>query len=392
MFEFRDYPFPYKSMLAVCSDLDETPDAATYFAISRYLNTRSHTAIGQGVDLEIGNTLFFDMAPGEFSYWHATDREREHTRALIHSGHIDCLHSFGDLADTRAHAQRALEELDRHDCRIRCWVDHAVAPSNLGTDIMVGYGDDPGRAVYHSDLTIDYGVRYVWVGRVTSCIGQNAPYSATTSLRSERSLASLINTGRDITKYARATFGDDKYAMHRGNRLTRPYTLRDGHRVWEFIRCNPHPHGVSVGDDAQGFGEAVSEAALEHLVRRRGVSIIYTHLGKHVDAEEIFPVQTRKGFERLADAQRRGDILIATTRRLLDYQTARRTVTVEATAKHVALTLPDGVPADGLAWRWQGETPTVTVNEREVTPIRAEEGWRSWLALPWPRLTYPLDG
>lgn len=391
MFELRDYPFPYKSMLAVCSDLDETPDAQTYFAISRYLNTDAQTPLGKGVGLEVGNTLFFDMQPGEFSYWHASEAERDVTRALIRSGHIDCIHSYGDLADAREHAQRALDELSRHDCHIRCWVDHAIAPSNLGTDIMVGYGDHPKKAVYHADLTVAYGIRYVWIGRVTSCIGQNVPYSPTTSLRTERSLPSLFNTGRDFAKYARATLGDDKYGMHRNNRLMRPYLLRDGQKVTEFIRCNPHPHGVSVGDDAQGFGDAINEAALEHIVRRRGVSIIYTHLGKHVDREQVFPAQTRMGFERLAEAQRRGDILIATTRRLLDYCAARQAVRIKATPSHVALTLPEELPADGLTWRWQGETPRVTVNGCDVAPTRVEEGRRTWLSLPWPRLSYPLS-
>ncbi len=377
-------------MLAVCSDLDETPDADTYFAIAKYLNTGEQTPIGKGVGLEIGNTLFFDMAPGEFSYWGACEAERRYARALIHSGHIDCLHSFGDLAATRDHAQRALDELERHNCRIRCWVDHAIAPSNLGPDIMAGFGDDPEHEVYHADLTLAYGIRYVWVGRVTACIGQNVPYSPTTSLRAERSLQSLINTGRDIAKIARATLGDDKYGMHRGNLLMRPFALRDGQRATEFIRCNPHPHGVSVGDDALGFGQAITEAALGHLIQRRGVSVIYTHLGKHVDAEHILPAQTRMGFERLADAQHRGDILIATTRRLLDYLTARQTVQFEASPSLVALTLPSGIPGDGLAWRWQGETPRVTVNGRDVSPVRVEEGWRTWLTLPWPRLSFPL--
>ena len=128
----RRIPYPYAAMLAICSDLDETPNKDIYFEIIRYLNTTGPTRIGRGVKLEIGNTIYFDMPSGQFSYWNTDDAGREMIRALIRSGHIDCLHSYGDLATTRAHADRALNELSRRDCKLEVWVDHGVAPSNLG--------------------------------------------------------------------------------------------------------------------------------------------------------------------------------------------------------------------------------------------------------------------
>ena len=129
--------------------------------------------MGTGVGLEVGNTIYFDMPPGHFSYWNTDDESREKIRALIRSGHIDCLHSFGDTATTRKHAAKALEELERHGCRLKVWVDHAVAPTNFGPDIMKGYGDIPGHPAYHADLTLAHGIEFVWMGRVTSVIGQN---------------------------------------------------------------------------------------------------------------------------------------------------------------------------------------------------------------------------
>src|SRR5258708_28717945 len=33
---------------------------------------------------------------------------------------------------TRAHAGRALDDLARHGCGVKVWIDHAVAPSNFG--------------------------------------------------------------------------------------------------------------------------------------------------------------------------------------------------------------------------------------------------------------------
>ena len=128
----RPFPFPYRAALAICSDLDETPSAVAYLETARFLTTTEPTALGTGVGLEAGNTIYFDMPAGQFSYWNADDRGRGEVRALIRSGHVDCLHSFGDLATTRAHAGRALDELARHDCALAVWVDHGVAVSNFG--------------------------------------------------------------------------------------------------------------------------------------------------------------------------------------------------------------------------------------------------------------------
>ncbi len=391
MLELRDYPFPFKSMLAICSDLDETPSAAEYFAISSYLNSDTNTPIGKGVSLEVGNTLYFDMAPGQFAYWGAGAADQERARALIRSGHIDCFHSYGDLANSRAHAGRALEELARYDCAIHAWVDHAVAPTNFGPDIMLGRGDVKSDPAYHADLTVSQGLRYVWIGRVTSCIGQEVAYSATTGIRQERSASAFINTAKGIAKQLKASLGDGKYAMHQGNGLTRRYTLRDGHELTEFIRCNPHPHGVSVGDHSQGFGDALNEAALEHLVRRRGASVIYTHLGKHVTGDQLFPHSTRRAFERLSERQKQGDILVATTLRLLDYHAAKKSTRIYNKETHLELELPENLPADGLTWAWNSSaTPRVLVNGAEIAVERHETSSRVWLSVPWPKLTYPL--
>ena len=139
----------------------------------RFLNTTASTGCGAGVGIEVGNTIYFDMPSDQFSYWNTDDAGRARVRALIQSGHVDCLHSFGDLASTRAHAARALDDLERHGCRLRVWIDHAVAPSNFGEDVMRGAGDVEGSSAYHADLTSAFGIEYVWRGRVTSVIGQN---------------------------------------------------------------------------------------------------------------------------------------------------------------------------------------------------------------------------
>src|SRR5688572_31798501 len=78
----RRFPHPYRAMLAICSDLDETADAEVYAEQMRFLNTTEETSMGIGVGLEIGNSIYFDMPPGHFAYWNTDDKGRGMVRAL----------------------------------------------------------------------------------------------------------------------------------------------------------------------------------------------------------------------------------------------------------------------------------------------------------------------
>jgi hypothetical protein len=319
------YPAPYRAMLAICSDLDETPDAETYFELMRFLNTTEQTSLGAGVGLEVGNTIYFDMPPGHFSYWSTDDKSREKIRALIQSGHIDCLHSFGDLATTRARAACALEELHRHDCFLKVWVDHAVAPTNLGADIMRGHGDEPGHLAYHADLSFAYGIEYVWRGRVTSVVGQDCPVSFQGVANWSHPVASMKTLAKEAAKQVLARSGNGKYALHANNRLINDAVLRDGRPVREFLRSHPHWEGVSGGDNAVGMAEVLTTNYLDQLVASGGVCILYTHLGKYPSrgSGPAFPASTVAAFRRLAEYYRSGKICVTTTRRLLDFTSAK---------------------------------------------------------------------
>jgi hypothetical protein len=317
--EVPEFPHPYRAMLAICSDLDETRDAETYFEIMKFLNTTEETSMGPGVGLEVGNTIYFNMPDGHFSYWSTTDENREKIRELIRSGHIDCIHSFGDLATTRAHAGKALEELERHGCRIRTWVDHAQAPTNFGADIMRGHGDEAGHPCYHADLTCGYGVEYVWRGRVTSVIGQNRRASLRGIASARHPIASAKTLLKEAVKRMSARLGRSKYSLHLPNRVLRPARLRDGQRVKEFLRCNPHWGGVSGVDTADGLAEVLTPAFLERLLARRASSIIYTHIGKCRTSRLPLPPPTIAALRLLAEYQRAGKICVTTTTRLLDW-------------------------------------------------------------------------
>ena len=394
----RRIPYPYRAMLAICSDLDETPDRHVYLESMRFLNTTGITAMGQGIGLEVGNTIYFDMPPDQFSYWNTDDAGRAMIQAMIKSGHIDCLHSFGDLATTRAHAERALDELSRHDCSLRVWIDHGVAPSNFGRDIMRGKGDVTGSDAYHADLTCEFGIKYVWRGRVTSIIAQNAPRSVRGVWNIRHPLRSAGTLFKEHIKGILARLGNERYSMHGPNRVLRNAQLRDGRPVFEFIRSNPYRDGVGLGATADGLADVLVKQMLERLVESEGVCVLYTHLGKIKNRDEPFGEPTRQALRLLAGYLFDGKILVTTTRRLLSYCRAIHNAVLSTSTDGGIYMLDIKVESgdtdlSGLSVYVPDPVRTlIKVNGREVKDIRHNEPdhtSRRSVSLPWRPLEFP---
>jgi hypothetical protein len=186
------------------------------------------------------------------------------------------------------------------------------------------------------------------------------------------------------------------------NALSRPVRLRDGRSAIEFLRCNPHWGGVSSCDTADGIPEVLTDAFLNRLVRRRGVCILYTHLGKRrVDAGHgALNESTRGAFRRLAERQSNGDVLVATTKRLLDYRQVRDRLSVRVSrnnrCERFELSLPEGATESqlqGLTFYTDGPARTdVWLNGRPVAglqPNPADETGRASVSVRWTPLEFP---
>lgn len=401
--DIRPFPFPYQALLAICSDLDATKTADQYFEILRFLNTSQPTSMGRGLGLEVGNSIYFDMPSHLFSYWNARESQRKSIRELIRSGHIDCLHSFGDEATTRVHCYRALAELKKYGCQIECWVDHSSVSTNFGADIMRGTGDIPGSPAYHADLTYDHGIRFIWRGRVTSVIGQNVRRSYRGIISSRHPVASLRTVAKEAGKMLLAQLGNQKYLLHSGNDVFQPIKLRDGHCVFEFLRCNPHPRGVGKGATAEGLAEVLTEKFLRELISRRGVCILYTHLAKNRQSRTTFGRNTVKALRNLALASSAGDILVATTRRVMRYCAAIRYVSVDisfvGSTELVRISTRDLINRNlapdlsGLTiYVRNAATARLSVDNVEITDIErhpADDSGRESIGIRWPPLRFP---
>ena len=404
----RHWPYPYRAMLAVCSDLDETPDRKAYWDTSEFLNTTRSTPMGQGLGLEIGNTIYFDMTADQFAYWNTDDAGRSMVQSLVRSGYIDCLHSFGDLATTREHAQRALDELEQSGCRLDVWIDHAQAVTNFDGGIMMGEGDVTSSPAYHADLTIRHGVHYVWRGRVSSVLGQDVPPQLGGILSPAHPIASGKTLAKELTKQVLSRMGNEKYAMHAPNRILTRSQLRDGQPVYEFLRCNPHWGGVSSHETAWGIGDVLTDRMLKQLVDRQGACILYTHLGKsEPDATVPLGASAIEGFRQLAKSQANGEMLVTTTRRLLGYCRAKEEIGVTVTcdndtividvktSAHCYATLPPIIDRDleGLTFFTPDPDRTrINVDGEPVltlTQNAADATGRTSVSIPWTRLEFP---
>ncbi len=404
--QLRPIPYPYCAMLAICSDLDETPDRQVYWEIMRFLNTTEETAMGPGIGLEVGNSIYFNMSQSQFAYWNTDDTGREIVRSLIHSGHIDCLHSYGDLAATRIHAARALDELDRHDCKLQVWVDHGKVPTNFGSDIMQGHGDEPGHHAYHADLATQYGIKYIWCGRVTSVTGQDIPSRLGGIFNWKHPVRSGQTLLKEVTKQKVAQKGNGKYAMHWPNETSRTIVLRDERPVYEFMRCNPHWGGVSSCEEGRNIGEVLTRDFLNRLIDRGGTCILYTHLGKIDDPKVPFNYEAVKAFHRLTQAHIEGKILVTTTRRLLGFRRAVREIASNTTRDESGLSIDINTRSgansigelcdadlNGLTFYVSDPDKTrMKINGKEITDIKQnppDYTGRPSVSLAWPLLEFP---
>ena len=395
MIKIRSIPYPYEAMLTICSDLDETADAETYIETIRYLNTESETKHGIGVGLELGNTIYFDMPSNQFAYWNASDEDRKKVRTLIRSGHIDCFHSFGDFTTKREQVKKHLTELANHDCKLSVWIDHAIAPTNIDQDIMCGEGGEPGAQAYHTDLTIAHGVKYVWLGRVTSVVGQDVKRKLVGIFTFKYPISSLITLLKEILKGILPNFGNSKYVMHAKNKILQKRVLADGGEVWEFLRSNPCPLGVSSYETGDGIGELIRPNFLDQLISRRGKCILYTHLGKLKDPSNKFSRKTQEAFELLRDYGNRKTILVTTTCRLLDYTRMTECVEINHTLINGQLKLDlknaDGLPLTGLsivAGRFSSVEVLVNGDEKKDFSC-CVQGENTIIQFPWVPLTFP---
>ncbi len=401
-------PAPYKAMLAISSDLDETPDFNHYLELIKFIASDKPTASTKGLNLEFANSIYFDMPEGSFSYRNVSGKEREIIRILIRSGYVDTIHSFGELTTTRKQIEHTINELNKHNCQLAVWSDHRKVPTNLGRDITAGTGDIPTSETYHFDLTSAIGVKYLWRGRVTSVIGQDVPLDYAGIFNRSYPLTSARTIIKEKTKRLLATLGNKKYAMHKHNQLIRKITLRDNRNAYEFIRFNPHWAGVSSADTAYQIDQVITKNMLDTLIRRKAIGILYTHLGKIGSYKSAVTPQIINAFELLADYYHRNELLVTTPAKLLRYvstrdqlifntqlQNNKLTITIDSIDDPIAgVRMPEYCELQGITFSIAGniEQTEVKLTTGEALPTKTytkNNGNKTLIAVEWNKLEFP---
>ena len=325
----RKFPYPFKAAMAISSDIDNTETLDEFREILKFLNTKEITSMGEGLGLKIGNSFFFYEPPeSAISYFSKDPNVSEAIIRFIKAGYIDYLHSYGRKTYfTRQDAVKALDELKKNKCLLDVWIDHSVTTDNFGDHNTFGLGDHPESPAYHADLTLDYGIKFAWMGRATMITGQSTPFrlqSFTSIFDDTHPYYSFVNITKEFARSFLALLGNKKYAIHKKNELVKISTLDDGQKIYEFIRFNYHWQGVGKGGDSRGLAYILSKKRLENLKKSGGYMIVYTHLGRNSDCDQFICKETQRALRNLAEEYRVGNIFVTTTSNLLNYYINRK--------------------------------------------------------------------
>ncbi|MFL0195398.1 hypothetical protein ACJDU8_07435 [Clostridium sp. WILCCON 0269] len=304
--DIRKFPYPYSSMLSLCSDIDDTTlkDFKTYH---QFLNTTERTSHGEGLGLDVGDSMWLymgDKYSKSTSQGHGSDDVMTYYKGIdinkknnadeitkfIKCGWIDCIHTFGDFSTanekgtyfTRELAVNGWKTLKDIGFSPKVWINHGnrANKQNFGaatTSSFMSYqqGDNPKSIYYHTDITIGNGIRYVWNSMNDNIFGQDYPLFE--------------------------------------------ISLRDGRRVWGFYR---YTNNISRGKidwtwTPSEIHRQLTQSNLDKIVKNKQYSIVAQHLG--VSTQDLFTKENIQALRLLKQYEDKKKILITKTSRLLDY-------------------------------------------------------------------------
>lgn len=314
--QLRKFPFPYRAMLALSSDIDRT-DIRRFRNIHRFLNTEAETALGRGVGLDIADSMW--VLPGasrEMSLLTQNDQAMpqpyaDELAAYARSGWVDTLHTYGnysaptvDLAGfERGHAEVAIEELLARGLHFTIWVNHGNKANLQNFGLRDQLGDLPGSRAYHTDLLLEYGVRYMWNHGGGRQSGVDNPLTPVT-LRDGRKLWGF-------TRYS-AVAGE---AAARGTEA-QPESVRLYRKIQ---RTAPDGETIAMLWWPELLDWQLDAECLDRLVAASQYCIVAQHLGDLHESGAELPPPAVLAARRLRDYQDTGLILVARTSRLLEY-------------------------------------------------------------------------
>ncbi|OQX95314.1 hypothetical protein B6I21_06085 [candidate division KSB1 bacterium 4572_119] len=348
--KLKKFPHPYNAGLAICSDIDGT-SWDNFLKIHTFLNSEKESDFGRGLSLPISSSFWMydqpNLRDAAFSYFKDKNGIESKIapvmRELIRAGILDVMHGYGNFADvndfSRALADQALNELEKHRLKIKVWTNHGGVESaqNIG-QYSAGKGDIKIKKseltkektdFYHLDLLMKHGIQFFWDSEasLTSIVGQDRKFHF-----GEAYWNSPLFTGFKpkikITAKGILSFVDKNYfnffkhhftpwqPYNSNNELMKTETLRDGNNLKKFIRF-----GNGRFDWQEHLTLLLNNRVLERLLEKKGYLVVYIHLGDKLNKADpgalSLPVIDK--FHQLKDLYLSGDLWIETTSRLLTY-------------------------------------------------------------------------
>jgi len=339
-------PPPYRAWITISNDPDNT--------FIRDWN-ELHTHIWQELKLPFGDALFVHSfncnLPGQVNL---------HDNPEIADAHYhDTLHAWGDYVHSRSRgfdredALGAISLLKSHGLHPRVWVDHSTHPQNMlhnSTDGSTPRRIDDSGNVYKSftytlDLVAELGIRYVWDGKLTAILGQDAPIAArewyshkgSSRLKTAFLLAWHWLSVLGIVRWGRSLVSYDENV----NRQYFAHKFADGQTLYCFRR-----YGTWSDADIDGLGKLISSENVDELIGRQATCIVYTHLGKrqasrHKDSAHI-PPDTRAALANLRRKYDEGVLKLSSVSGLLDYLVVRDAIEISPKGDWIDFR-PDGI-------------------------------------------------
>jgi len=253
--EKRVLPYPYKGAMTISNDA-EFMSFEFFETFYSFLNSNKKTIFGDGLGLQVTSSLFFySNKPYNLSYFNGIEvnsPKNGYAQRLceyLKAGWIDTNHAYGDFDGIggfqRAHAIRVLEEMNEKQIQILCFTNHGDTFNiqNIGTDASYHQGDRPDSRAYHADLLHQLGTRYIWTD------------SAIFARKSKRFLRISHLTIKPVIVKRR---------------------LQDGQ---EFLVFNRFRSTGANAPNLSSLGYQIEQVNLEELYRKRGIIVLYQHLG-----------------------------------------------------------------------------------------------------------------
>lgn len=439
----RRYPFPYRCALSVNNDTDCFRHAP-FEAFHAFVSGRGETRFGTGLGLEVADSFWVWAYSNQLCLYQATpwtddpQPSPEHDRLLelARAGWLDTLHGFGAWMENRPverdRIARALDYLDSKGVKLKVYVGHGGYNMAHNFGGPWGYyqnADNPKHVSYCHDLLTDYGFRYHWtdVAYELDKFGDDLTFDSQEQLNAEvaRHDFNRYFYCNDPEDYARAREvfpgldADGLAAWRRRlfNHTIVPVQARDGRPAMVFKRFRGHD-----GPMAGNFIAQVNPGSLDALEKRQGAAIVYQHFGvwralfmgkRHAsqrwsEPDTVLDEHNVWAFRTLAERFREGRVLVATTRRLLDFlwmrdnldyrvaeESGRTVIRIDAIDCPVdGRVVPDAAALAGLAFevpKSLGE-PVVLVEETKLSTVSVEDPAdpnRLVVHLPWQTLEFP---